>query len=105
MEQRIGSSDANPYLAIAASLAGGLYGLENELNLSESTSTDAYLTTEKLLPKNLEQALDKLEKSKIAKKYFNEEFIKLFLAIGRNEINLYEQSVTDWEFNRYLEYS
>ncbi|UZQ51372.1 glutamine synthetase family protein [Clostridium kluyveri] len=105
LEQRIGSSDANPYLAIAASLAGGLYGLENELNLCESTSTDAYLTTEKLLPKNLEQALDKLEKSKIAKKYFNEEFIKLFLAIGRNEINLYEQSVTDWEFNRYLEYS
>ena len=45
---------------------------------------------------NLEQALNHLERSKAAQEYFGEEFIKLFLAIGRNEIALYEQSVTDW---------
>lgn len=105
IEQRIGSADANPYLVIAASLAGGLHGLENELNLNEDASTDAYSTLEKHLPRNLEQALNHLEKSKIAQKYFGEEFIKLFLAIERNEISLYEQAVTDWEFNRYFEYS
>ncbi|MFL0197435.1 glutamine synthetase family protein [Clostridium sp. WILCCON 0269] len=105
LEQRVGSADANPYLVIAASLAGGLYGLENELNLHEEASDDAYLITERPLPKNLEQALSKLEKSEAAKKYFGEEFVKLFLSIGRNEVRLYEEAVTDWEFNRYFEYS
>ncbi|MBU3154523.1 hypothetical protein LL038_07310 [Clostridium estertheticum] len=33
------------------------------------------------------------------------EFVNLFLSIGRNEVNLYEKAVTDWEFNRYFEYS
>jgi len=46
-----------------------------------------------------------LEKSEIATKYFGQEFIKLFLSIGKNEISLYEEAVTDWEFNRYFEYS
>lgn len=104
LEQRIGSADANPYLAIAASLAGGLYGLENKLSLNEDASNDAYSTFKKPLPRNLDAALNHLEKSKAAQKYFGEEFIKLFLAIGRNEVNLYEQAVTDWEFNRYFEY-
>jgi len=72
----VGSADANPYLVIAASLAGGLYRLENELNLYEYASMDAYSIVEKPLPRNLEQALNRLEKNKIAKKYFGEEFIK-----------------------------
>lgn len=105
LEQRIGSADANPYLAIAASLAGGLHGLVNKLNLYENASENAYLINEKLLPKNLEQALNILERSETAKRYFGEEFVKIFLAIGRNEINLYSEAVTDWEFNRYFEYS
>jgi glutamine synthetase len=105
LEQRIGSADANPYLAIAASLAGGLYGLENKLNLNDSASTDAYSSIGKPLPRNLEEALNRLKKSKAALKYFGEEFVNLFFAIGRNEISLYEESVTDWEFNRYSEYS
>lgn len=105
LELRIGSADANPYLAIAASLAGGLHGLENELKLNDDASTDAYSTLKNPLPKNLEQALNRLEKSEIATKYFGQEFIKLFLSIGKNEISLYEEAVTDWEFNRYFEYS
>lgn len=105
LEQRVGSADTNPYLAIAASLAGGLYGIENQLNLDDDASTNSYSSLEKALPRNLGQALNLLEKSEIAPIYFCEEFIKLFLAIGKNEINLYEQAVTDWEFYRYFEYS
>lgn len=105
LEQRIGSADANPYLVIAASLAGGLYGLENKINLNGNASIDAYSSVEKPLPRNLDQALKRLEKSNVAKEYFSERFVNLFLAIGRNEISLYEEAVTDWEFNRYFEYS
>jgi len=105
LEQRVGSGDGNPYLVIAASLAGGLYGLENELNLCEDASANAYSTVKKPLPRNLEQALNHLERSETARKYFGEKFVDLFLAIGRNEVSLYEEAVTDWEFNRYFEYS
>lgn len=105
LEQRVASGDGNPYLVIAASLAGGLYGLESELNLYEGASNNAYSTHERPLPRNLEQALNRLEKSRTAKKYFGEEFVSLFLSIGRNEVNLYDAAVTDWEFNRYFEYS
>lgn len=101
----MGSADANPYLVIGASLAGGLYGLENELDLREDASTDAYQGNGRPLPKTLEHALNYLDKSKTAKKYFGEEFVKLILQIGRNEVRLYEEAVTDWEFNRYFEYS
>lgn len=105
VEQRVGSGDGNPYLVIAASLAGGLYGLENALDLYEDESNNAYSTVKKPLPRTLEQALNRLEKSETAKKYFGEGFVNLFLAIGRNEVSLYEEAVTDWEFNRYFEYS
>lgn len=105
VEQRVGSGDGNPYLVIAASLAGGLHGIENVLNLSDTASSNAYSTVENPLPRNLEQALNRLEKSQTAKIYFGEEFVNLFLSIGRNEVSLYEKAVTDWEFNRYFEYS
>ena len=105
LEQRLGSSDAVPYLSIAASLAGGLYGIENKIPLKEKESENAYSNKENLLPKSLEEALNKLENSKAAKEYFGEEFVKLFLGIGRNELKLYSEAVTNWEFDRYLEYS
>lgn len=105
LEQRTASADANPYLVIASSLAGGLYGLENKLELPTETSSDAYINEGKTLPRSLEKALDRLEKSKIAEKYFSKDFVELFLAIGRNEVSLYGKAVTDWEFNRYFEYS
>jgi len=105
LEQRIGSSDANPYLAIAGSLAGGLYGLENKISLADSASCDAYSSVGKPLPKTLNQALDHLEESKIALEYFGLDFIKLYLTIGRNEISLFNQAITDWEVDRYLEFS
>ncbi|MBU3177711.1 glutamine synthetase [Clostridium estertheticum] len=100
-----GLYDGNLYLVIASSLAGGLYGIENGLNLSEAASSNAYSTVKNPLPRNLEQDLNRLEKSGSAKKYFSEEFVNLFLSIGRNEVNLYDAAVTDWEFNRYFEYS
>lgn len=105
LEQRIGSADSNPYLAIAASLAGGLFGIENEVELKEKAAQNAYTVKGKTLPKNLEEAIREIEKSSVAETYFGSEFIKIFAALGRNEINLYAAAVTDWEFNRYFEYS
>jgi glutamine synthetase len=104
-EHRTGSADANPYLIIAASIAAGLHGIENKLVPPEITAENAYLKDAQLLPKNLHEALKLLAQSRAAKEYFGEDFIKLFLTIGRHEVALYEGIVTEWERERYLEMS
>lgn len=67
LEQRVAAGDGNPYLVIASSLAGGLYGIENGLELSEAASSNAYSIVKNPLPRNLEQALNRLEKVKLRK--------------------------------------
>jgi len=100
-EQRNGSAAANPYLIIAASLASGLYGIENKL-----PHPDADGNKDKSLefPKTLASALDYLEASKEGKEFFGEEFIKLYLTLGRHEVELFNSAVTDWEWQRYFEF-
>lgn len=95
-EYRLGSADANPYLIIAATLASGLYGIENQLIPSQ-------LASDNDLPNTLEKALDYFSTSETAKEYFGEKFFKLFLTLGRHEVELYQSAVTDWEWERYLE--
>lgn len=102
-EHRTGSADANPYLIIAASIASGIYGIENNLVPPTITSENAYLVKAQPLPKNLEKALDNLEASDVAKEYFGQDFIDLFITLGRHEVAQYETAVTDWERDRYLE--
>lgn len=102
-EQRIASSDSNAYLAIAASLAGGLNGILNKLQLEEEENS-GYNSTKKRLPNNLKEALDILQESELANKYFGKEFINIFVEFGKHEIKLFSEAITDWEFNRYVEY-
>lgn len=100
-EQRNGSAAANPYLIIAASLASGLYGIENKLTLPDPSE---FLEKPIGFPKTLEQALDHLEASMEAKEFFGEEFIKLYITLGRHETELFQTAVTDWEWQRYFEF-
>ena len=102
-EHRTGSADANPYLIIAAGIAAGLYGIEQKLEPPDITHQNAYLLEEELLPATLEEGVTALQESRIAREYFGEEFVNLYLAIGRHEAALYRAAVTDWERDRYLE--
>lgn len=102
-EHRTGSADANPYLIIAAGIAAGLYGIEQKLAPPDVTRRNAYLLEDEPLPATLEEGLKALQESKVAREYFGEEFISLYLSIGRHEAALYRAAVTDWERERYLE--
>jgi glutamine synthetase len=97
-ENRSGSADANPYLIIAASLAAGIYGVENKLTPSKAATGD-----QQQLPNTLEKALNYFAASEAAIEYFGEKFVNLFLTLGRHEVDHYNAAVTDWEWNRYLE--
>ncbi len=104
IEHRTGSSDANPYLIIAANIAAGLHGIKNNLEPVSQYVADAYLDTNApLLPSTLNEALDLLQQSKTATDYFSKRFLQHYIGIGRHEVELYNRAVTDWERDRYLE--
>jgi len=103
IENRAGAADANPYLIIAANVAAGLDGIINNLTPPPASNQNAYLAKAPTLPGTLDEALSLLESSKLAREYFGNQFVDTFLAIGRHEVSLFNEAVTDWERDRYLE--
>ena len=103
VEYRLAGADANPYVAIAASLASGLYGIEHELELPEPVTANAYEASARPLPRSLEEATAALKQSHIAKELLGEEFVDHFVRTREWEVRQYQQAVTDWELERYFE--
>jgi glutamine synthetase len=106
IEQRTGAADANPYLLIAASLASGLYGLENKLAAPELIEGNGYYN-ERLekMPRTLAAAAPLFEQSKKAVDYFGKEFVAIFSELINFDIGVYNTTVSEWERERYLENS
>jgi glutamine synthetase len=102
-EYRLAGADANPYLALAASIGSGLYGIEASLELPPAVSGNAYESDAPRLPRTLEEAAGKLERSSVAAAMFGEEFIRHFVATRRWEVRQFQRAVTDWELRRYFE--
>jgi len=103
VEYRLAGADINPYLAIAASLASGLYGIEHQLELPAACGANAYESSAPPLPKTLESATALLEQSRAAKELLGEEFIDHYVRTRQWEVRQYERAVTDWELERYFE--
>jgi glutamine synthetase len=105
LETRVPGSDTNPYLAIAAALASGLYGIQNKLELKTSPiQGNGYAVKDAVrLPGNLISATERMANSDIAKELFGEAFVEHFVASRRWEWDQFEQNVTDFERNRYFE--
>jgi glutamine synthetase len=104
-EVRIGGADLNPYLAVAAALASGLYGIENKLTLDDPPiQGSAYQeTTIPRLPRTLAEATERLEASTIARDLFGEAFVDHFVRTRRWEWAQFRDAVTNWELKRYFE--
>ncbi len=105
IEFRVSGSDVNPYLAMAACLASGLYGIENNLHLdTPMTVGNGYRHNQNsVLPRTLFEATKLMEKSDIAQMLFGEKFVKHFTQTRHWEWNQSLKSVTDWEIRRYFE--
>ena len=105
LEARVTGSDINPYIALAALLAAGLYGIEKNLTLSTKPIVgSAYLdkSTERL-PRNLQEATKILSDSKLARELLGEVFINHFVKTREWEWRQFQDSVTHWELKRYFE--
>lgn len=106
IEYRLGSADANPYLALAAALGSGLYGIEHELEPEQEIKGNAYAQAhheELALPHTLWDAAQRLKNSTAARTLFGDEFIDHFVASREWEEREFRQHITDWELDRYFE--
>jgi glutamine synthetase len=104
IENRAPGADLNPYLAFAASLAGGLYGIEKELEPPPPVSGSAYNAEEAdPLPASLPAALERFRSSDLARHYFGDEFCEQYIAFREWEVEKHRRAVTDWERRRYFE--
>lgn len=104
LEYRSGAADCNPYVAIAACIASGLNGLDEKIEPPHPMMGDSYACGEcEVLPTTFWSALDRLEQNPVAPRYLGEDFVDIFLRIGRHESVLFNSAVTDWERKRYFE--
>jgi glutamine synthetase len=104
LETRVVGSDSNPYLAFAACMASGLYGVKNKMKLQPATTGNGYRdTSHGTLPRNLWDATQAMKESKVAKELFGEKFVEHFTQTREWEWRQYQRVVTDWETKRYWE--
>lgn len=104
LETRVVGSDSNPYLALAACMAAGLYGVKNKLKLQPATEGNGYRDLSNgTLPRNLWDATQAMKESKVAKELFGAAFVEHFAQTREWEWKQYQRVVTDWETKRYLE--
>ncbi|UHG92076.1 glutamine synthetase family protein [Spirosoma oryzicola] len=105
VEHRVSGSDSNPYLAIAAALASGLYGIRHQLTLDIPASVgNGYVDKQHgVIPANLSEATRAMAKSSVANELFGAEFVDHFTRSRDWEWRQYVGQVSDWELKRYFE--
>jgi glutamine synthetase len=103
VENRLPGGDVNPYLACAALVAAGLYGIDNELELEDAFEGNAYTTDAEHVPESLAEALELWECSAIARAAFGDDVVDHYANMARVELKAFGSAVTDWERFRCFE--
>jgi glutamine synthetase len=104
IECRVGGSDLNPYLAMAALIAAGIDGIEKAMVLEEPFAGDAYKAASvREVPKTLRGATVALNKSDLLRTAFGDDVIDHYVRAAEWEQEEYDRRVTDWEVARGFE--
>jgi glutamine synthetase len=104
VENRVPGGDVNPYLAVAAMVAGALYGIENELALEDPVPGNAYEdATAEHVPATLRDALGLWESGETARAAFGDDVVEHYVNNARVELAAFDAAVTDWELFRGFE--
>lgn len=105
-ENRLGSADANPYLALAAALGAGLVGVEQQWEPEAEVTGNAYAQKHAdhlALPRTLWEAAQIYKQSDAARGLFGDTFVDHFAASREWEEREFRKHITDWEMDRYFE--
>jgi glutamine synthetase len=103
LENRVPGGDVNPYLALAAMLAGGIHGIEQGLELGPELTGNAYVSDAPQVPSTLLQARDAFAGSAIARAAFGDEVVDHYTNMADVELAAFGAAVTDWELRRGFE--
>ena len=103
VENRVPGGDVNPYLAVAAMMAGGLHGIREALPLPPVCEGNAYVGDYEHVPTTLAEARDLLAASAIARKALGDDVVDHYVNAADVELAAYNSAVTDWERVRGFE--
>jgi len=103
VENRVPGGDVNPYLAVAAMLAGGLYGMRKELPLEPAFAGNAYASDKQRVPSTLLEARDLFAVSAVAEQAFGKDVVEHYTHAADIELQAFNTVVTDWERVRGFE--
>ena len=105
IECRIGGSDMNPYLAVAAQIAAGIAGIEQSLALQDAFNGDAYAAdkTAAKIPGNLRDATQALDESKMLRSAMGDDVVDHYVRAARWEQEEFDRVVTQYEIQRGFE--
>ena len=103
MENRVPGGDVNPYLALAAMVAGGLHGIDQGLELEEPLTGNAYTSDKEHVPSTLREARDAWHGSALARQLFGDEVVDHYTNMADVELASFDAAVTDWELRRGFE--
>jgi glutamine synthetase len=106
VEYRIAAADCNPYVALAAAIGSGLYGIEHKIEPTAPIVGNSYAQKHPAkfdLPRTLWEAAQRLRKSKAASELFGDAFVGQWVATREWEEREFRKHITDWELARYFE--
>ncbi len=106
VEYRVSAADINPYLALAAAIGSGIWGIEHKIEPTKDVVGNAYdvdFPKELQLPRTLTQAAEKFKKSDIARDLFGNKFVDHYAYTRIWEDQQQLAAITDWQLKRYFE--
>ncbi|MAB12722.1 glutamine synthetase family protein [Parvibaculum sp.] len=102
VENRVPGADANPYLAIAVTLACGYLGMVNELTPTREMKGNAYESKRYALPRHLLDALDHLRTATELREVLGQRFSQVYMDVKNTEHEAYQQVISAWEREHLL---
>jgi glutamine synthetase len=106
VEYRIAAADINPYIALAAAIGSGLWGIEHRIEPDAPIEGSAYARScppQRQLPRTLWEAAQRLKESGAARALFGDAFVEHYAATREWEEREFRKAITDWELARYFE--
>jgi glutamine synthetase len=103
IEHRVAGADANPYLVVAAVLAGMHYGITQQSDPGPMVAQSAQVPEEQaVLPDRWEKALDLFDGSEVMKSYLGDNYFAAFSATRRLECNEFHARISNLDYEWYL---
>ncbi len=101
IENRLAGADANPYLAIAASLACGYLGMIERMKPTKQIEGSAYRLAH-TLPRTLYDGLHRFQSCKKMRPILGEQFIRALVLVKQSELDAYQGVISSWEREHLL---